>query len=132
MRILNLASEFKSDNIWPLFGQKRRKLNRDFENIPIFGSFPAKKRVKCYLIWILRTDLESFHHFINVSSFGIIFTFIFFFLLAMHLKNDQIGFQAEFFSKSIFWSQIRNQHPKIHHISRYMKSISRKPKTEPP
>ena len=43
-RILNLASEFESDNIWPLFGEEKTVKIRIFENIPIL-TFLGQKGV---------------------------------------------------------------------------------------
>ena len=69
-RIPNLASKFKSDNIWP---------------------FLAKKGVKCYLIWILRLDSESSRHLEYLRPpFDIIFR-LWFCDLPMHFQNFQIA-----------------------------------------
>ena len=47
--------------------------------LPISDSFLAKKWVKSYPIWILRTDLESSHHFAYFRhAFDTIFAFWFF------------------------------------------------------
>ena len=59
----NLASEFKSDNIWHHFWPKNCQKLAKSGILKIFDSFLATKGVRCYPIWILRPDLDSSHHF---------------------------------------------------------------------
>ena len=59
--IPNLASEFKSDNIWPPFGQQTFEYWQNTWFIQCSTVF-GQKGVKCYSIGITRPDLESSHH----------------------------------------------------------------------
>ena len=59
------ASEFKSDNIWPLFWPKTCRKWAKSDILPIFDSFLAKKGVKYY------PDLNSAARFEILSSFCI-------------------------------------------------------------
>ena len=54
-RIPNLVSELKSDNIWPLFWQKRSKTS-EIGNIASSRPFFAQKEVKCHPIQILQCN----------------------------------------------------------------------------
>ena len=79
-RIPNLASEFKSDKIWPFFGQKLSKWAKS-DILSISNSFFCQKMVKSNPIWILRPDLESSHHFAHFGHpFDMIFAFWFSYL----------------------------------------------------
>ena len=64
-RIPNLASEWKSENIFPSLEKTVENwLNQAIvDNLSIFDSFVVKKGVRYYPISILRSDLESSHHF---------------------------------------------------------------------
>ena len=63
------------------FGHKTRKLVKHPIS-QIFDIFFCQKRIKSYLIWFLRLDLESSHHFTYFTycrtSFVMIWTFWFF------------------------------------------------------
>ena len=60
MKYSMALSKFKSDYIWPPFGQKTVE-NGEIHDFASFLPFFDKRLVKCYLIWILRPNLESSH-----------------------------------------------------------------------
>ena len=92
-RIPNVVSEFKSDKIWPLFGQKNLSKWANTGVLSIFDSFLAKKWVRSYLIWILRPDLEFFHQFAYLRhAFDMICAFLFLGLQCI-LKNLKLNSQ---------------------------------------
>ena len=60
--ISTLVSKLKSDNIWPSFWRKKLLKVKNWQNgqfCQIWTVFLAKKGVKCCIISILRSDLES-------------------------------------------------------------------------
>ena len=112
-KIPNMASKFKSHNIWTPFWQKNSKLSKYRD-----GQFSKKKKykkgVKCYAISILKPDLESSHHFTYFRLLIVItFTFVF---LTYHgiFKILQITRAVIFFEIDFFSDQIRNERPKRH------------------
>ena len=58
-----MASEFKSDDFWPLFGKKKLSKMGKIPDLTNFRQFLAEKGVTCYPIGIPRPDLESYHYF---------------------------------------------------------------------
>ena len=68
-RILNLVLKFKSGNIWPPDWSNNGRQLAKSDILRLFEFFLcAKKWVKGYLIYILRPDLEPFHHSATLLS----------------------------------------------------------------
>ena len=97
-RIPDLVSKSESENIWSTFLAKQRSKSREFlvhwENPYIVTVlFFARKWTKCFKIWILRPDLESFH---PNTSYPAIFKFlskrfIFYFKMEVNWELFRLG-----------------------------------------
>ena len=78
-----------------------------------FGQFFGHKRVKCYAIWIMGSDLESSHHLAYFRHpFDMIFTF--WFWLPMHFQNFKLAGAVKISRNFYFCLQICNQNVKWH------------------
>ena len=65
--IPNLASKLKSNKIWHPFLPKQLSQIGYIIYFANFEFFFGQKGVKCYLIWILRPNLESSHHLASLG-----------------------------------------------------------------
>ena len=106
--IQNLTSKFKSSDIWPIFGRKIGEI----PDLAYFRQFFWQKRVKYYSIFILRSDLESSHHFAYLGPHLIWFSHFDFWHPMLFYLTTNVGGDINFFEKMLIlmrssWSELK-------------------------